>query len=64
MSLADDIAILNQALNILDVIPATAPFAGIAQVILEIITAAVSRIKAQSGKPIDLAQIPVEAPLP
>lgn len=63
-TLAEVTTILQDALNVLDVIPVTAPFAGLASVILGVITAAVSRIKTQSGLPIDLSKIPVEAPLP
>lgn len=55
--------ILQDALNVLDVIPVTAPFAGLATLLFGIITAAVTRIKSETGKPIDLTTIPVEAPL-
>lgn len=63
-TLAEISTILTDALNVLDVIPATAPYAGLATLLLGIITAAVSRIKAQTGQPISLANIPTETPLP
>jgi hypothetical protein len=56
--------VLEDALNVLDVIPVTAPFAGLATLLLGIITAAVTRIKSETGKPIDLNIIPTETPLP
>ena len=56
--------ILQEALNVLSVIPATAAGAALANVIFQIITAAVARIQQQTGKPIDLSTIPIEAPLP
>jgi hypothetical protein len=59
--LGDLYLILQGVLNVLDVVPVTSPFALIIQGIL---TATVSEIKSQSGKPIDLTQIPTETPIP
>lgn len=57
------LAILNAALNILGMIPATAPEALLGQLLLGIITSAVGRIKSESGKPIDLSLIQPIQPL-
>lgn len=63
-TLNDILAILSAALGVLSAIPVTAPAAGIALVVEQIIVAAVQRIEAQTGQPIDLTKIPVESPLP
>jgi hypothetical protein len=63
-TLNDILLILGSALSVLSAIPVTAPAAAISSVVLQIITAAVTRIESQTGKPIDLTQIPVETPLP
>lgn len=59
---------LNEILGLLSDALATlstvVPGAGIALVVEQIIIAAVNRIQSQTGKPIDLTQIPVETPLP
>jgi hypothetical protein len=63
-TLNDILLILSSALSVLSAIPVTAAGAGIATVVMGIITAAVTRIESQTGKPIDLTQIPIETPLP
>lgn len=63
-ALSDVLAILSAALSVLAAIPATAAGAALAEVLISVITAAVQRIESQTGKPIDLTQIPVETPLP
>lgn len=63
-TLQEVVTVLEDSLNVLDVIPATAPFAGLATILLGIITAAITRVKTETGKPIDLSKIPIEAPLP
>lgn len=63
-TLNDILAILSAALGVLSAIPVTAPAAGIALVVEQIIVAAVNRIQTQTGLPIDLTKVPVEAPLP
>lgn len=63
-TLNDILAILSAALGVMSAIPVTAPAAGIALVVEQIIVAAVNRIQTQTGLPIDLTKIPVEAPLP
>jgi hypothetical protein len=62
--LSEILIILQDALNVLAVVPVTAMPAGLASVILGIVTAAVTRIQSQTGRPLDLTNIPTEAPLP
>jgi hypothetical protein len=61
---AEILLILQTSLNVLSAIPATSAGAALANVILQIIAQAVGRIQSQTGKPIDLTTIPIEAPLP
>lgn len=63
-TLDEVLAILSTALSVLSKIPVTAPEAALGSVLLQIITAAVQRVESATGKPIDLTQIPQEAPLP
>jgi hypothetical protein len=63
-TLNEVMTILQEGLSVLAAVPATAVPASLANVILSIVTAAVQRIESQTGKPIDLTQIPVETPLP
>ena len=63
-TLNEVLVVLQDALNVLAVIPTTAMPAALANVILGIVTAAVQRIQSQTGKPIDLTTIPTETPLP
>ena len=62
-TLSEILVILQDALNVLAAVPVTAMPAGLASVVLGIVTAAVQRIQSQTGKPIDLTKIPSEAPL-
>jgi hypothetical protein len=62
-TLADIFTILQDALNVLSMIPITAGPAGIANVIFQIIQAAVNRITSETGQPIDLSTIPTAPPL-
>jgi hypothetical protein len=62
-ALADIFVILQDALNVLSEIPITAGPAGIANVIFQIIQAAVNRITSETGAPINLSSIPTENPL-
>jgi hypothetical protein len=63
-TVSEVLSILQDALNVAAVIPASAPAAALASVIFQIITAAVSRVQSETGKPLDLSKIPYEAPLP
>jgi hypothetical protein len=56
--------ILQDAINVAGMFPAAAPSAALAGLILQIISAAASRIRQETGKPIDLSKIPYEQPLP
>lgn len=56
-------SILEDAINVASLFPAAAPSAALAGLILQIISAAAARIRQQTGKPIDLSQIPYEQPL-
>jgi hypothetical protein len=58
------LTLLSDALGVLAAFPPTAVPASLASVLLGIIAAAVNRIQTQTGKPIDLTQIPTEGPLP
>jgi hypothetical protein len=62
--LAEVTSILQGALQILGMFPGTAPEAALGSLLLQIISGAVARIQAETGKPIDLSKIPYEAPLP
>ena len=62
-TLSEVLAILSSALNFLSAVPATAAPAAVASLVAQIVIAAVQRIQSQTGKPIDLTQIPTETPL-
>ena len=57
-------SVLEAGINIAATFPAAAPGAAIADLILQLISAAAARIQQQTGKPVDLSAIPIEQPLP
>lgn len=63
-TLNEVVDILESALGVAAKIPQIAPEAGLGAIVLHLISAAVQRIQTETGKPIDLSNIPYEAPLP
>ena len=63
-TLTEVTTILQDAINVASLFPASAPSAALAGLILQIISAAAARIRSETGKPIDLSKIPYEQPLP
>jgi hypothetical protein len=63
-TLNEILTLLSDALSVLAAFPPTAVPAALVSVLVGIIAAAVQRIQTQTGRPIDLTQIPTETQLP